>query len=36
MACEGDGFNVSEPKNNPALNGHNNISLRAMDSVLLG
>jgi hypothetical protein len=35
MAREGHGFNVSQSENDPALNGHNKITLRAIDSVLL-
>jgi hypothetical protein len=35
MAREGHGFNVSQSENDPALNGHNNVTLRAIDSVLL-
>ena len=35
MAREGHGFNVFQPENDPALDGHNNVTLRAMDSVLL-
>jgi hypothetical protein len=35
MAREGHGFNVSQSENDPALNGHNDVTLRAMDSVLL-
>ena len=35
MAREGHGFNVFQSENDPALNGHNNVTLCAMDSVLL-
>jgi hypothetical protein len=28
MAREGHGFNVFQPENDPALNGHNNVTLR--------
>jgi hypothetical protein len=29
MAREGHGFNVFQPENDPALNGHNDVTLRA-------
>jgi hypothetical protein len=35
MAREGHGFNVFQSENDPALNAHNTLTLRAMDSVLL-
>jgi hypothetical protein len=28
IAREGHGFNVRQPENDPALNGHNNVTLR--------
>ena len=34
MAREGHGFNVFQSENDPALNGHKNVTLLAMDSVL--
>jgi hypothetical protein len=35
MACEGHGFNVFESENDPAFDAHNNVTLHAMDAVLL-
>jgi hypothetical protein len=35
MAREGHGSNGIQSENDPALNGHNSLTLRAMDSVLL-
>ena len=35
MACKGHGFDVFESEDDPALNAHNNVTLDAMDAVLL-
>jgi hypothetical protein len=35
MAREGHRFNGIQSENDPALNGHNKVTLRAMDSALL-
>jgi hypothetical protein len=35
VACEGHGFDVFESEDDPALNAHKNVTLHAMDAVLL-